>query len=346
MILLLIAASIIYLLLGDLREALVLFASIGVVIGISLYQNHKTERALDALKDLASPRALVIRDGGQRRIPGREVVRDDVVILAEGDRVPADALLLSGTSLQVDESLLTGESVPVRKTPAAGPVARARPGGDDQPHLYASTMVVRGEAVARVTATGGETEVGRIGRTLQSIGRDATRLQRETRRAVRILATVGLAICVLVVVVYGAMRGDWLRAFLAGLALAMSILPEEFPIVLTIFLALGAWRISQKRVLTRRVAAIESLGRQRSSACKTGTLTMNRWSCAPSPWARRNTRSRPTPRNRFPAFHEVVEYAILASQEDPRIPWSRLFDGWGAAPPSSGTTFTATDDRP
>jgi P-type Ca2+ transporter type 2C len=336
MILLLIAASIIYLLLGDLREALVLFASIAVVVGISLYQNHKTERALDALKDLASPRALVIRDGGQRRIPGREVVRDDVVILAEGDRVPADALLLRGTSLQVDESLLTGESVPVRKAPTAGPVARARPGGDDQPHLYASTMVVRGEAVARVTATGGETEVGRIGRTLQSIGRDATRLQRETRRAVRILATVGLAICVLVVVVYGAMRGDWLRAFLAGLALAMSILPEEFPIVLTIFLALGAWRISQKRVLTRRVAAIESLGTA-TVLCvdKTGTLTMNRMELRAVTAGREEHVIAPDAAEPLPeAFHEVVEYAILASQRDPADPMEQAIRRMGR-----GTAF-------
>jgi Ca2+-transporting ATPase len=336
MILLLIAASIIYLLLGDLREALVLFASIGVVVGISLYQNHKTERALEALKDLASPRALVIRDGSQRRIPGREVVREDVVILAEGDRVPADALLLTGTSLQVDESLLTGESVPVRKAPAAGPVARAQPGGDDQPRLYASTMVVRGEAVARVTAIGAETEVGRIGQTLQSIGRDATRLQQETRRAVRILATVGLVICVLVVAVYGAMRGDWLRAFLAGLALAMSILPEEFPIVLTIFLALGAWRISQKRVLTRRVAAIESLGAA-TVLCvdKTGTLTMNRMELCAVTAGQTEHVIAPDAADPLPeAFHEVVEYAILASHRDPADPMEQAIRRMGR-----GTAF-------
>src|SRR5262249_32300037 len=136
MLLLLVAAGGLYLGLGDLQEALILLASVFVVIGITLYQERKTERALDALRDLSSPRALVVRDGAQQRIPGREVARGDVLLLAEGDRVPADALLLSGSHLTVDESLLTGEAVPVRKTVWDGAQAMGQPGGDDQPGLY------------------------------------------------------------------------------------------------------------------------------------------------------------------------------------------------------------------
>src|SRR3954452_8137105 len=129
MFLLLLAAGVIYLLLGDLEEALLLLGFVFVVMGITLYQERKTERALEALRDLSSPRALVIREGKQGRIPGREVVRDDILVLAEGDRVPADALVLSCTSLAVDESLLTGESAPVRKVPRDGEPGRGRPGG-------------------------------------------------------------------------------------------------------------------------------------------------------------------------------------------------------------------------
>src|SRR5512135_1388412 len=133
MFLMLIACGLLYLLLGDQEEALMLIGFVVVIIGITFYQEQKTERALEALRDLSSPRALVIRDGKQQRIAGREVVRDDIVLIAEGDRVPADAILLTCTSMNVDESLLTGESVPVRKRPWDGQLEMERPGGDDQP---------------------------------------------------------------------------------------------------------------------------------------------------------------------------------------------------------------------
>ncbi|HEY6928510.1 MAG TPA: cation-translocating P-type ATPase [Thermoanaerobaculia bacterium] len=322
MILLLVAASSLYFALGDLREAIVLLASIAVVVAISLYQSHKTERALNALRDLASPRALVIRDGRQRRVPGREVVRGDLAILSEGDRVPADALLLAGFSVLADESLLTGESVPVRKIPTSETPVPTTPGGDDRPFLYASTLVVRGQGVARITATGADTEVGRIGKRLQTIAPEATRLQVETRRAVRVLASLGIAICVAVIILFGLVRADWLHGLLAGLTLAMSLLPEEFPVVLTVFLALGAWRISQKRVMTRRVAAIESLG-SATVLCvdKTGTLTENRMMVRALRAGQEEQEfgeDAATPVDE--PVHEVLEYAILASQNEPADP--------------------------
>src|SRR5512139_1145351 len=277
MFLMLIACGVLYLFLGDQEEAIMLMGFVCVIIGITFYQEQKTERALDALRDLSSPRALVIRDGKQQRIAGREVVRDDIVLIAEGDRIPADAVLLTGLNISVDESLLTGESVPVRKKAWDGELEMGRPGGDDLPFVYSGSLVVKGQGITQVRTTGPRTEIGKIGRALQILEPEDTNLQQQTGKIVRNFAMIGIGLCVLVVVVFGLTRGDWLNGFLAGLTLAMATLPEEFPVVLTIFLALGAWRISQRKVLTRRVPAVEMLGAA-TVLCvdKTGTLTLNR----------------------------------------------------------------------
>ena len=169
MFLLLVTCGVIYVVLGDPQEAFMLLGFVFLITGLTLYQEHKTERALDRLRDLASPRALVIRDGRQLRIPGREVVRDDLLLLAEGDRVPADAVLLTASNLSVDESLLTGESVPVRKAAADGPSPAAAPGGDDLPFVYSGTLVVHGHGLATVERTGPRTELGKIGRALEAV---------------------------------------------------------------------------------------------------------------------------------------------------------------------------------
>ena len=331
MFLLLVACGTIYLLLGDVREAGMLLSFVFVVVGITLFQERKTERALEALRDLSSPRAQVIRDGELRRIPGREVVRDDLLVLAEGDRVPADAFLLSCTNFTVDESLLTGESVPVRKSSWDGAAVPGRPGGDDLPFVYSGSMVVQGQGVARVQATGLRAELGRIGKALQSVENEETSLQRETGRLVRALAIAGLVLCVLVVVVYGATRGDWLKGVLSGLTLAMAMVPEEFPVVLTVFLALGAWRISKDRVLTRRVPAVETLGAA-TVLCvdKTGTLTLNRMAVRKL-FARGQYHDLggETPPPLPERFHELMEFAILASQRDPFDPMEKALRGTG-----------------
>ena len=324
MFLLLVACGSIYLIMGDVKEALMLLGFVFVVMGITLYQERKTERALEALRDLSSPRALVIREGKQRRIAGREVVRGDILVLSEGDRVPADAIVLSCVNLSVDESLLTGESVPVRKTAASTIMDMGRPGGDDLPFVYSSTLVVQGQGIAQVQATGLRTEIGKIGRALQAVEPEETLLQKETGRLVRNLAIVGLSLCMLVIVIYGLTRGDWLHGLLAGITLAMATLPEEFPVVLTIFLALGAWRISQKQVLTRRVPAIETLG-SATVLCvdKTGTLTLNRMSVSKL-FAHGQFHGIPDSIEIMPeTFHELVEFSILASQIDPFDPMEK-----------------------
>ena len=298
----LLAGVAIYLLLGDVHEALVLGVFVFVTIGLSVVQQQRTERVLEALRDLASPRALVLRDGARVRIPGREVVRGDLLLVGEGDRVAADGVLRTAHGLQTDESLLTGESVPVDKVAssalqgaaslraaaqtdppqAAGAhgttdVKDAHPGGDRQPFLWAGSVVVKGQGMAEVMATGAASAMGRIGQSLQSIETPDTPLTLQTRRLVRLAAIGGVLASALFVAVFGLTRGDWLAALLGGVTLAMSLLPEEFSLILTVFMAMGAWRLSHQRVLARRPAAIEALGAA-TVLCtdKTGTLTWNR----------------------------------------------------------------------
>jgi Ca2+-transporting ATPase len=325
MFLLLVACGAIYLFLGDVREALMLLGFVFVVMGITIYQERKTERALEALRDLTSPRALVIREGQQKRIPGREVVCGDILVLNEGDRVPADALLIWCMNISVDESLLTGESLPVRKIACDGSFPISRPGGDDLPLVFSGTLMVKGQGVARVIAIGIHTEIGKIGKALQNVVPEETGLQKETRKLVRILALVGLSLCALVVIVYGLTRNDWLGGFLAGITMAMAMLPEEFPVVLTVFLALGAWRISRQKVLTRRVPAVETLG-SATVLCvdKTGTLTQNRMAVrkifARGEFYEVNQQlDQPLPEK----FHEILEFSILASERNPFDPMEK-----------------------
>ncbi len=338
MFLMLIACGLFYLLLGDREEALMLMGFVFVIIGITFYQEQKTERALEALRDLSSPRALVIRAGNQQRIAGREVVRDDIVLIAEGDRVPADAVLLSGSNVSTDKSLLTGESVPVRKKTWDGRLEMGRPGGDDLPFVYSGSLVVKGQGITQVRSTGPRTEIGKIGKALQILEPEDTNLQRQTGQIVRNFALIGLSLCVLVVVVFGLTRGDWLNGFLAGLTLAMATLPEEFPVVLTIFLALGAWRISQRKVLTRRVPAVELLGAA-TVLCvdKTGTLTLNRMTvteiAAADQFYPVDNQQRSLPEK----LHEVVEYSILASPDDPFDPMEKAMKELG------GRTLAGTE---
>ena len=328
MLLLLLAAGSVNFLLGEPTDGVILLSFVVVVMAITFYQERKTERAVDALRDLSSPRALVIRDGVQCRIPGRDVVRGDTVLLAEGDRVPADGVVLDCSNLSVDESLLTGESIPVRKAPGADRLEMGAPGGEGTAFVFSGTLVVKGQGLCLVRGTGAETELGRIGTALARVEPERTRLQREVGGLVGRVLLIGLALCAIVVVVYALTRGDWLKGTLAGITLAMAMLPEEFPVVLTVFLALGAWRLSKRNVLVRRMPAVETLG-STTVLCvdKTGTLTQNRM----------------VVRDLFVGgegyaidsgllperFHEIVEFAVLASPVDPFDPMDTAFKELG-----------------
>ena len=330
MLALLLGGGLIYLALGDLKEALILIAFAMFSIVITIVQESRTERVLEALRDLTSPRALVIRDGERRRIAGREVARGDLVVIEEGDRVPADILLLQAHDLRTDESLLTGESVPVRKRScAAGETAGGqRPGGDDLPFAYSGTLVVGGSGLGEVTATGIKSEIGKIGLSLSSLEMEPPRLRAQIQKLVWIFSGIGAVACVATAVLYALWRGTWLEGLLAGIALGMAMLPEEFPVVMTIFMAMGAWRISQARVLTRRAAAIETLG-SATVLCtdKTGTLTQNKMSIAEL----RRIKGREThfhldaPGTMPAVFRELVESGLLASAQNPFDPMDKAF---------------------
>ena len=229
MFLMLLACGTIYLVLGDVQEALMLLGFVFVVLGITLYQERKTERALEALKDLSSPRALVIRDGDRKRIAGRDVVPDDLIVLAEGDRVPADSVIVSCSGLSTDESLLTGESVPVRKQTWDGAREMTRPGGEDLPFVFSGTLVVQGQGMAHVRSTGMNTEMGKIGKALQTIETTGTRLQNEVGLLVRRVATLGVVLCIFVVVLYGVRGETGFREFWLASRWPWRCCPKNFP---------------------------------------------------------------------------------------------------------------------
>lgn len=325
MFLLLLACGVVYFSTGEFQEALMLLGFVVVIILITFFQERKTERALESLKNLASPRANVLRNGEKKRIAGREVVCDDRLLLSEGDRIAADCVLVYVVNFGVDESLLTGESVPVRKVAVKSiGSSMGKPGGDDSPFAFSGTLVITGEAIGIVKSTGIRTEIGKIGTTLQNIKAERTPLQIQTDSIVRIFASLGMMLCIVVVLVYWLVRGLLLEGFLAGLSLAMAMLPDEFPVVLTIFLALGAWRISKFHVLTRNVPAVETLG-SATVLCvdKTGTLTLNKMAVT-DVVVDDQTHQIPVNATSLPdAFHEVIEYSILASPIDPFDPMEK-----------------------
>jgi Ca2+-transporting ATPase len=314
MFLLLLGAGAIYLAMGDPHEAMVLLGFVVIIMVVTILQERRTENALEALRDLSSPRALVIRNGVPIRIAGREVVRDDVVILAEGDRVPADGVVLQAHELAADESMLTGESETVAKFA-------------DSSEAFAGTLVVRGQGVMRITAIGGATELGRIGKSLQTIAIESSPLRDEMGLLTRRLALIGIGLCLALAVLYWTLRGGWLDALLAGITLAMGILPQEFPVIMIVFLALGARRIATQRVLTRRLNAIETLG-ETTVLCvdKTGTLTQNRMAVAALSVGGSVLETRSIGEGGLPEpFHALLEFAVLASEIDPHDPMEQAF---------------------
>ena len=315
MFLLLLGAGGIYLAMGDAHEALTLLGFVVVIMAITVLQERRTDNALNALRDLSSPRALALRGGALVRIAGRDVVREDLLMVAEGDRIPADGTLLQAHELAANESMLTGESEPVAKHVADT--------------VLAGTLVVSGQGLLQVTAVGRHTELGRIGQSLDTIALQASPLREEMARLTRKLALIGLSLCALLVALFWALRGDALQAVLAGITLAMGVLPQELPVIMIVFLALAARRLAAQQVLTRRLHAIETLG-QTSVLCvdKTGTLTQNRMAVAALgiagdeldvqglSAAQGSAGGAALPE----AFHELLEYAVLASEIEPHDP--------------------------
>ena len=360
MFLLLVARGALYMALGDVQEALMLLGFVFVVMGIGFVQQRRSERSLDALRDLSSPQARVRRAGQERSVSARDLVVGDVVMLAEGDRVPADLSLTSCANLAIDESLLTGESAPVSKQAAvlAGASGEVASPATDEGHAlaFSGTLVTRGTARGQVTATGERSALGRIGQSLSGIQIETTPIQKETRRVVTRIAIIGLALAAALAITFGLLRGDWLHGLLAGITLAMAVLPEELPVVLTLFLGLGAWRLAREKVLARSIPAVELLGAT-TVLCvdKTGTLTANRmtvrrlWSEAAVHDSVRDT-SKAGAAPLQEELHGVLEFAVLASHR-------RAFDPMESAIGEAGqwllahtehlhTDWTLIDDYP
>ena len=312
MFMLLLAAGGIYLLMGDVHDALVLVGFVVIIIGVTIAQEQRTERALEALRDLSSPRALVLREGVETRIAGREVVVGDVLLLAEGDRVPADARVLEFHELSADESMLTGESVSVPKLSMEALV-------------YAGTMIVRGQGMAEVIATGKTTRLGSIGKALEEIDPEASPLHQQVKQLTLRIAVIALVLCVGLALLYVLQTGDWLEGVLSGITLAMAALPQEFPVIMIVFFALGARRIAQHRVLTRNLNAVETLGKT-TVLCvdKTGTLTENRMKVA-SLTIDGHTLATDGLSALPAAYNELVRFIVLASEIEPHDPMEQAF---------------------
>ncbi|MCX7704750.1 MAG: cation-translocating P-type ATPase [bacterium] len=329
MFLLLVACGIIYLILGSKLEAQMLLAFVFLIMGITFYQERKTERALESLRNLSSPRAVVIRDGFEKRIPGRDIVPGDIVILKEGDRIPADGTVISCVNLYVDESLITGESLPIRKRSIYHNYVISKLKEKDFT-VYAGSMIIRGYGLMKVEKTGKETLMGKIGKSIQSIEQSKTLVQIEVEKLIKVFSIVGIFLCTIIAVCYSSLKYGWLNGILAGLTLAMAILPEELPVILTVFFALGAWRLSKYNVLTRRIPVIETLGAT-TVLCvdKTGTLTTNHMEVRGLYSEGKLVIFQQYLENLPEHFHYLVEFGILASVEKPFDPMERALQIFG-----------------
>lgn len=350
MVLLLLACGAIYMVLGDWQEAMMLQGFVFVVLGISFVQRHRSEQSIRALRDLASPCAMAERDGKLINILASELVVGDLIVLSEGDRVPADVQLISVSNLSIDESMLSGEALPVMKQCAVRNAKTSQPSSrqsaqpsepesipesaqysdQSRSYAYAGTMVTSGTARALVVATGTQSALGRIGLSLAGIAPALTPVQQETAKVVKYAAMTGLALATALTILYWMTSGDWLHSVLAGLTLAIAVLPEELPLVLSLFLGLGAWRLAREQVLTRQISAVELLGAA-TVLCvdKTGTLTTNHmtvrrlWSFVAAYDANQAATQAATQLAIAPLqeeLHGILEYAVLASHRRPFDP--------------------------
>jgi len=301
----LVFVSIIYFLIGDYGEGIIMLAALSFVSGISLYQANKSKNAVDALKKLSSPHAKVIRNGITFEIPSEEVVMNDLIVVEDGNIIPADAIILKMNDFSVNESTLTGESLEVYKELK-------------EPHnkIFQGTMVTSGYCVAKVASIGKNTALGKLGQSLQQIEITKTPLQLQIKNFIRSMVIAGTIAFFIVWGINFYLSGSLLHGLLHGLTLAMSILPEEIPVAFSTFMALGAYRLYKKKVIVKSPYTVETLGAA-TVICtdKTGTITENQMqlSAIYDFTEDKIYDYREQPFN----FNKVIEYALWASETDP-----------------------------
>ena len=272
MLLMLLLAAILYFAIGSNWDGVLMIAGVLTMIGIDIYQEKKTDRALEALKELSTPKVNVIRDGETILISSEELTNGDLLLAQEGDRIAGDGKILDSVNFSVDESLLTGETGAIHKSKGGKSSAKK-----EKNIVYTGTLVLSGQAVVEITAIGNKTQYGQIGSSLSEIKDEATPLQKKIRQIVKIFGIVGALACIALMVIIYFITSDVIDSLLKGLTLAISVIPEEIPVVLTVFAALGAYRLTRKKTLVRHINAVETVGHI-TTLCtdKTGTLTENR----------------------------------------------------------------------
>ncbi len=283
MFLLLLAAAIIYFILGEARDGAIMLVFVIGIIGIDVVQEWKTDKTLSALKDLSAPHVRVIRDGTPQDILSEDLVPDDIMIISEGCKISADGFVIKCSDLCTDESSLTGEAEGVWKTVCND--IENTPNSDGywrKDYCYAGTLCIQGSAYILVDKIGSQTEYGKIGMNIASVTEEKTPLKKQTDWLVKICAVLAAVLFVLVSVITYFNISDHefadrvIESILSGITLSMAMIPEEFPVVLTVFLSMGAWRLAKKSSLVRKLPSVETLGAV-SVLCvdKTGTITVN-----------------------------------------------------------------------
>lgn len=332
MFLLLIAAAVIYFLLGEPRDGTIMLVFVVGIISIDVIQEWKTDKTLNALKNLSAPHITVIRDGEECTINSEDLVPGDLMMIAEGVKLPADGKVIRANDLCIDESSLTGEAEGVWKCT------------DDtenkdywkKDHCYAGTLVTQGTGVILVEKIGAETEYGKIGINVAEAPDRPTPMEKQTRKLVKICAMIAAVLFLMVCIITYFNLPDHefkeriIESILSGITLAMAMIPEEFPVILTVFLSMGAWRLAKKSSLVRRLPSVETLGAV-SVLCvdKTGTITMNKMRVREC-WAFNNNIKET---NKIMGMacevdaYDPMEHAILDYCEDNDISKDELFKG-------------------
>lgn len=307
----LIAASAIYFSLGETTEGIIMLVAIGLVSGISIFQENKSRNAVNALKKLSSPQGKVYRNSELIKIPTEEIVVKDLILVEDGDMIPADAKIIDAHDFSVNESILTGESLSVSKDQLS-----------ESPLIFQGTMVGSGNCVAEVCALGTQTALGKIGTSLGDIEETKTPLQIQIKSFVRSMVIFGAIAFLLVWGINYLNSHDILSALLHGLTLAMSVLPEEIPVAFSTFMALGAYRLYKNKVITRSPYTVETLGTA-SVICtdKTGTLTENRMELRAVYDLTTGSLQDFTIEN--PVFNQTLEYALWSSEIQPFDPMEK-----------------------